>query len=124
AGLRMTLDDLELPRRELARLEQDPVGNADLADVVQLARETDALHLVRRGPQLAREDVAVRAHSVQMLAGLLVAELDQTRQTEDRFCLRGPNLLLRELEVLHRQRQFVAVPLGLLAQPLDRPLAL
>src|ERR1700733_9676753 len=103
----MALDGLELLRSEFAVLEQDAVGNRDLADVVQLACQAHELTALLGEPSLAGEDLAVEAHALQVVPGLRVAELDQTGQPEDCFGLSDPHLALGELEVLQRFRQLV-----------------
>ena len=64
-----------LGRVELARLQQDVVGDADLADVVQRAGVAQQLGLLGVMPDLAREPLAEPAHALDVHAGLGVAPL-------------------------------------------------
>ena len=61
--------------REPAGLEQDPVGDADLADVVHRARDPDQLDAFGLDPCEPGEQGAVEAHPDDVLARLLAAEL-------------------------------------------------
>ena len=74
-------DDAELLRGELARLLEDVVGDAHLADVVERAGRIDVVDecLIDRGAvlgvlrKLAGQDLRVSPHPLEMLSGLGVA---------------------------------------------------
>ena len=74
------LDDLELLRRELARLEQDRVGNPDLADVVQGGRALDHLDQLLVQAQHSREQVRGVRDALGVPVGVVVAVLAHQRQ--------------------------------------------
>ena len=67
------LHDAPLVRVESARLQQDVVGDADLADVVEGARVAE--HVCPRGfePDAQREALAEVADAMDVLAGVAVA---------------------------------------------------
>ncbi len=84
----MRLDDLELLRLEPPRLEQDRVGDGDLAEVVQrrgLADEPD--HPVAL-PQVARHPRGERRHALRVLGRVVVAVLRGEREPAA-ACRRG-----------------------------------
>jgi hypothetical protein len=70
ADLGVRLQDLELRNRELAGLEEDAIGDRDLADVMQLARQTQLRAVLLRQPALECEQLAVAAHADHVLAGV------------------------------------------------------
>jgi hypothetical protein len=94
---------IELLPGELATLEQDAVGNRDLADVVQLTGETHKLAILLGEPHLPSQDLAVGVHAVYVMPCLFVTELHQPHQPEDRVGLRhrhsslGPGKLTQSL---------------------------
>ena len=94
------LDDVVLALGQLAQLEQDVVGHADLADVVQRRGEADRVHQVvgqahRRGNP--RRD---RADALRVLHRVVVAELGGAAEPLE-------NLELRVLELGAAQRDLL-----------------
>ncbi len=79
------LHHLELGGRERAGLQQDGVGDSDLADVVQTAGQAELLAELDRLAELAGEQRRHVAHSDGVLAGVGVAELGDHRQTLERL---------------------------------------
>ena len=75
SDLGMTLHDLEFLRIQSAGLEQDGVGDPDLADVVHGAGHVDVVDLVARKLQFAAQRRAVGADAKHVVAGLVVAHL-------------------------------------------------
>ena len=82
---RMLLHDLEFLCRQRTGFEQDTVGNAHLADVVQRAGHVEQLNVVavdliavfrQRGKMLG-DDAAVLADAFQVRAGVLIARLGE-----------------------------------------------
>ncbi len=103
ADFRVHLHDLEFLPGELARLEQNAVGNADFADVVQGAGHVHHLdeiavdfvaELVLAGEVLGQH-AAILADPLQVGAGLRIARLGQLRHAEDEqlAALQGENPL-------------------------------
>jgi hypothetical protein len=92
ADLRVALHHRELVDRQAPGLEQDAVGDPQLADVVHRAGDAEQLagRLVEADP--AGDQLAVAAHPLQVLPGLVVAKLRRARQTIDRLLLRGPQI--------------------------------
>ena len=96
----MRLHGLDLVGGELAGLEQDAVGNADFADVVQGARVKDRLDerlvdLVAEGSiraELDGESLAVTLDPDDVIAGVVVADLAELGHRED-----GGHLRIRDL---------------------------
>ncbi len=58
--------------------------------------------------ELAREDLAVGTHALEVVAGLLVAELHQACEAQNRLGLRDPHLVLRQAQLLQRVLEPVA----------------
>ncbi len=100
ALLRVGLDDRALLRCERARLEQDRVGDRDLADVVQRSGVADAsaelgTHADRFGQQHGEAPDALDVRT-----GVLVAELDRHRQAANRLGLGDLKLGERAAQVV------------------------
>ena len=99
AHLGVRLHHEALVRGEPAGLEQDPVGDADLADVVHRARDPDVLGALGVEPGEPGEQGAVEAHADDVLARLLVAELGRPREAADRLLAQAPQLDVGGLEL-------------------------
>ncbi len=100
ADRRVRLDERELCFGELPELQQDRVGDSDLADVVQGRRTTDQGHCCVGQPDLPRDQGGHAAHAFRVLSRVVVAELRGTCQAFDdldlrRFELAGPLADLR-----------------------------
>ena len=80
---------------EGAGLEQDLVGDRDLADVVQRARVTDQVAALLVDAEAPRDLPAHPAHALRVPAGLGVAELGRVGEPADRLRLRSAQLELR-----------------------------
>ena len=98
----MFLHDLELVRGELVGLQQDAVGNADLAHVVQRGRMRDQFHGLFVQAQFPGDDFGVASHADHVPARLVVAVFRGPGQAMDQFQPRGgqlrgppPDLLLQ-----------------------------
>ena len=89
----MALHDLALLGVELARLEEDAVGDADLADVVQRARVAQQLGVRDAQPIWRREALAQEAHPLDVRAGVAVARLGRLGEAADDLELRLAQLL-------------------------------
>mmetsp|Transcript_10422 Transcript_10422/g.42406 ORF Transcript_10422/g.42406 Transcript_10422/m.42406 type:complete len:382 (-) Transcript_10422:962-2107(-) len=76
------LHHLEFVRRELAGLEQDVVGDADLADVVQRRGMQQQVQFVVRQAEPAADELGVMGHAQDVGAGLGVTELRCPRQPQ------------------------------------------
>jgi hypothetical protein len=120
----MGLHDVHLGRREPARLEQNAVGYSDLADVVQGRRfgqqgdvalgEEVGKARVPAQPQRQSMDVALR--SVNVIAGLRIANLGQVGQCPDADGLGGLVFLHAAIN-LGLQREVVGLqPIACLLQ--------
>ncbi len=111
AHRRVLLHHLEFLGRQPARLEQDAIRDADLADVVQrrrLVEQLDGFIIQRRRKARVRaQRLGQRTHitlrALDVIAGLVVARLGQRRHHQDRrilhiaYLLRAPrDLLLQE----------------------------
>ena len=128
--MHVVLHLLVLQRGQRAALEQDPVGNADLADVVQRCRLADQLDLVRPVPERRIQRGSRPAHALGVAPGVVVAVLGGARQALEHLEVRGlellgalgdgalqPAVVLAQLEVQeagleqvrHAQQQLVAV---------------
>ncbi len=92
ALLGVGLDDRALLGRQRAGLEQDRVGDRDLADVVQRRRVAEALAEVRVHADLLGEQRREAPYPLDVRAGVLVAELDGHRETADGLGLRDLEL--------------------------------
>ena len=90
ADLGVPLHHAALGLGQGARLEQDPVRDRDLADVVEAARESDQLAALVVQLELAGEQLAVSAHALGMSAGLGAAELCGEREPADGLSLAQP----------------------------------
>ena len=102
AHLGVRLHHFALLGGEVARLQQDPVGDPDLADVVHRARDPDQLGPLAVEAGEAREQGAVEAHPDDVLAGLLVAELRGPREPADRLLAQAAKLGVGALELRDR----------------------
>jgi hypothetical protein len=76
---RVRLHLLELPVAELARLEQDRVGNSDLADVVQRRGAPDQLNLLVGQPEPECEQRARAPEPPGVLLRIVVTVLGRDR---------------------------------------------
>ena len=83
---------------ELALLQQDMVGDADLADVVQRRGELDGLRLVVFEAERPGDQARVARHADQVIAGLLIAELARPRKPQQRFLFPLAHVLGRVLD--------------------------
>ena len=90
---------------EAARLEQDPIRDPDLADVVHRARDPDQLGPLGVEAGEAREQRAVEAHPDDVLARLLVAELGGPREPANRLLAQAAQLGVGALELGDRLAQ-------------------
>ena len=115
--------DLELLHRQLARLEQDGVGDADLADVVQRRRLVQQVdHAVgehvgeaRVVAQVLGQGLHVQLGATDVVAGLVVARLGQRGHGHDGHVLDGLHL--------QRAQRHLALQVGaLVAQEVGRGL--
>ncbi len=86
------LDLLELLDRELPQLQEDGVGDADLADVVQRGRAPDEQDLPVAQPEMPRQEGRHLPDALGVLPRLVVAELRRAGEPLD-------DLVLRRLEV-------------------------
>ena len=77
--------DRHLVVGQAAGLEQDAVGHADLADVVQDAGVADQVGLGGGQPELERDLAAEPAHALDVIAGVVVAQLRGLREPHDDF---------------------------------------
>jgi len=112
ADRRVRLDRLELVRGQPAGLEQDGVGDPDLADVVQRRGALDQLRPGHREAQGARQQAGGAPDAPRVLLGVVVAVLGRQCQAVQhpqarRFEVMGAPLLklLHPQEVGHAQRQ-------------------
>jgi len=118
-NLRVRLHHQPLLVAERSRLEQDPVGDADLADVVHRARDPDQLGMLGVDAGQACEQGAVEAHPDDVLTGFVIAELGRPREPANRLFVQPPRLALRRLE----PRDRVAQRRGALEHRLLEPVA-
>src|SRR5581483_12148472 len=72
--------DLPLPVRERAGLLEDRVGDPDLADVVQEAREPELAEALRREPEPLADHRAERADGLAVVARAGVLRVDRARE--------------------------------------------
>src|SRR5258708_4408734 len=77
----MLLHDLVLFRRQLSRLEQNRVGDADLADVMELGRGFEYIERGRCQPQFIADDAGISSDPQDMLARVIIAKLRRAGQT-------------------------------------------
>ena len=86
ADHRVLLDQLELGRGQARRLEQDRIGDADLADVVQVAAAIERRDLVFREAERPAERDREPGESLAVAVGVGIARVDRQRQAlEDGF---------------------------------------
>jgi hypothetical protein len=88
----MALHLLALPAAELAGLQQDLIGDADLADVVHRRRREQQLGALVVEAELAAEEGADCGDPVDVPAGFGVAQLDRHSQPFDRLVAGGTQL--------------------------------
>ena len=79
---------------ERAGLEQDGVGDADLADVVQHARRADHLEPLAVDPELDRERAGVAGDALGVRMGVAVLGVDGARERVDRVDEAGAEVAL------------------------------
>jgi len=108
-GGSMALHRVELRRCQRTGLEQDGVGDADLADVVQRSRLAEQAGLARGQAQVPREPVRGDAHADGVLGGDVVAVLTHQREP-----LHQPGV--GELELLGAGLHLLLQPLVVLLQ--------
>jgi hypothetical protein len=119
ALLGVCLHDRALLRGQLARLEQDRVGNRDLADVVQRRRVSERRAEVRIHADMLSQQRREATDPLDVGARVLVAELDGHREPAHR-------LRLRDLELCKRPLQLAGAAVDLvleryLAAPAETP---
>ena len=102
AHLGVRLHHLALVVGEPAGLQHDPVGNADLADIVHRAGNPDVLGPLGVETGEPGEQGAVEAHAHDVLACLLVAELGGPREPADRLLAEAAQLDVGRLELGNR----------------------
>ena len=100
ADLRVDADLLELFLRQRSGLRQDVLGHRELADVVQQRRGLDALDLVLRHAERARQPGGVHLHAADVALRGLILGVDGQRQRLDR----------RQMQVRHLLRRAAADP--------------
>ncbi len=107
----MPLHQLELFRRQLARLEQHGVRNADLADVVQVAAAVQRVQIVGRETQRPAEQDGVSRQALAVAVGVRVARLDGQRQRHERGLggVERVDQVLHPRERCHARAQLVRV---------------
>ena len=76
----MTPHELLLIGVKTSRFHQDPVLDADLADVVEEAGELDLLDLPLGDPELPRDRARDARHAIGVAAGEPVFRVDRLRQ--------------------------------------------
>jgi hypothetical protein len=116
AQRRVRLHDLKFFGRELVRFQQNPVGNADLADVVQRRRFVEHLDIgvgeegakARMSLQPRRQRPHVMLGAADVIAGLDVARLRQRSHDEDGDVLDGLGLLRALFDFLLQKGVLVA----------------
>jgi len=129
------LHDLEFFRLELAGLEQDAVGDADLADIMERRRLEQQFDLVRRqvggkarvALQLLGQRLDVELGAADMVAGVVVARFRQRSHGQNRDILDRHDLagalahFLFQIDILVAQkiRAGLDVQLGLDARQHD-----
>jgi hypothetical protein len=84
ANLRMPLHQLELLGGQRARLQQDRIGHADLADVVQIPAAVQRFEIVVAEPDRLTQPDGVAGEPLAVALGQRVARLDGERQGHER----------------------------------------
>ena len=112
ADLRMNADLLELLLRQRARLRQDVLGHGELADVVEQRRGLDALDLVLRHAERAREAGGVHLHAADVALRRLILRVDGERQRFDRGQVQIGDLLHVPLLILDAAEIDLVGPVG------------
>ena len=100
ADLGVPLDLLVLLGREPVGLRDDAVRDPDLADVVQQARDVDALDHLARQPELAPELRGVDADALRVAARVGVLRVHRLGERADRLHVADPQLLVLVRELL------------------------
>src|SRR5438132_8538921 len=85
----MTLEHLALAGGERAALAEDLLRDRELAEVVQLAREANQLHLVLRQVEPLRDGCRVLADPLRVAADVRVAGVDRTGEQRGGLEARG-----------------------------------
>src|SRR5207248_1342221 len=123
--LRMPLQDEALRLVERARLPQDLLGDRELAEIVQAAREADQLDLRVVDAETPRDPSGHLAHALRMTAGVHVARVDRLREARRCAIARravGPFRELLQLRQLERRRRLVGARavLAVFLRPVER----
>ncbi len=92
ALLGMRAHDHQLGVVEPPGLEQDVIGNGDLADVVHGGGAQDEILFLARQSELLGDQARIVGHALDVGAGLRVAEFGGARQAGDHFTLAIENL--------------------------------
>ena len=90
------LDDGEFLVGQLAGLEEDGIGNADLAHVVHGRGHAQQMRPLFREPGLERQQKRVFRHALDVMRRLLGAGLHHLAQGQHHLALRGHDLLGQE----------------------------
>ena len=113
---RVLLDALAFLGRQRARLVQDVVGDAHLADVVHRGGALDEFHLAAVQAHGLGQEAGGPADAPDVLGGGVVAVLDHHRQTDDRIQMGLFQVLLQQCVVdrdgRHRRQRQDAAALG------------
>src|ERR671932_65503 len=88
----------------MLRLLEDPLGDTDLADIVQKRADFDRVELGSLVPEPSRERDRHRRDALGVVAGVVVLRLDAAGECGDRGQVR-PTDLLNELRALDRGRE-------------------
>ena len=89
---------------ERSRLEQDAVGHAHLADVVQDGAALEAQQLFAGQPHAFRQPNRVRHHALGVPLRLMIAQIERARPTAQRRVVGQDHLAVRALQVLDELR--------------------
>ena len=114
--------------RQRPRLEQDAVGHADLADVVQQRATPDVLERFLGDAHLPPDGERVADDALRVIARLVLAGVERVHQRRQRapVCLR--NSLQRRLQLggplAHAAREALVVPRARVGEPAAAPGAL
>jgi hypothetical protein len=88
-------------------LEQDRVGDADLADVVHRRRDLEHVHRLGTEPEVLADQRRVLRHPHQVIAGRLVAEFAGLRELGERLELALVNLGHRLVDLVLQHARLV-----------------
>src|SRR3954463_4128060 len=108
----MALHDLVFELRQPIRLREDRVGDADLPDVVEEAREMQHVDLLRAEPELPAEGDRDPPHALRVARGIRILRVDRRVQALDSL-----ERALLEQPVGFREAQCPASELLVLAAP-------